>query len=77
MPKERLSAVEGYFTTLRHLYSESVTAGLTGGTYFDVQPDGKGTLTMTHKMVGPFFVKTKQLISVSFELFLFLVVQLN
>ena len=36
MAKERLSAV-GYFSTLGHLYSESVAAGLSGGAYFDVQ----------------------------------------
>ena len=54
MPKERLSAVEGYFTTLSRFCSEAVAAGVSGGAYFDVQPGGKGTLTMTHKMVGPF-----------------------
>ena len=40
--------------SINDLYSESVAAGLSGGAYFDVQPGGKGTMTMTHKMIGPF-----------------------
>ena len=54
MAKEQLSAVEGYFTALRQWSAESLAAGLCGGTYFDIQPGGKGTMTMTHKIIGPF-----------------------
>ena len=54
MAKEQLSAVEGYFTALRQWSAESLAAGLCGGTYFDIQPGEKGTMTMTHKIIGPF-----------------------